>query len=390
MNFTERFQNTEGVHPQERELNTPTPQQPHPELQAHKTAEELLSLFQGESLEELLELDHYESSLSLWEEVLSGPTRSFLSAPGKSLRRDFVELGWRLASTLSQGTRTPCPPALPHLIELLHSGSLIVDDIEDQSLTRRGQPCLHRQIGLAPALNIGNWLYFVSAQMLERLECPLSTRATLYARLNRVMLRCHQGQALDVSCQVTSYARAKLPKLTSLSTRLKTGVLVGFALQLGGLAQDLSAESTAMFYRFGERMGLALQMYDDLSGFLSEAKWHKGREDMSRQRLTWVWAWLAQEPTLTDHEFSELMSELKALNTLGEGTHQPQTQGEHSAWEARAVALRDRCRPLLSSAEQKIKAEVQSALEELAVALQNDEAYLIATRAVARLQRSYL
>jgi geranylgeranyl pyrophosphate synthase len=320
-----------------------------------------------------------------------------LQAPGKSLRRDFVELGWEIAYTLineqaligAPSHITKCPKALIYLVELLHSGSLIVDDIEDQSQTRRGQPCLHRQIGLAPALNIGNWLYFVSAHMIERLDCRPETRANIYAQLNRVMLRCHQGQAIDVSCQVTRYTRSEIPLHTETSTKLKTGVLVGFAIQLGALALEVDEDHAQSLYRFGEKIGLALQMYDDLSGFLNDTKWHKGCEDISRQRLTWVWSWIAQNPALDDQTFNEIMDELKSLS-LEQGSKPITSEEKADEWTQKALALRAQCRPLLEDAEAHIHQVISDALTRLSSELRSDNACKAAYSALHRLKQSYL
>lgn len=46
------------------------------------------------------------------------------------------------------------------LTELVHNGSLIIDDIEDSSQSRRGQPCVHLKFGEDTAINAGNFLYF--------------------------------------------------------------------------------------------------------------------------------------------------------------------------------------------------------------------------------------
>ena len=419
MNYTERFNPPENLYTQ----STSPTQQPNRRTHPNSTVtphhrevhDSLLSLFEGSSAHELLELNRYGTGQNFWDHALLDPTKLFLKAPGKSLRREFVELGWALASAFIQEGRpnydrvlaqvtgasgTSCPTALIHLIELLHTGSLIVDDIEDQSLTRRGQPCLHRQIGLAPALNIGNWLYFVSAHMIERLECSPRIKASIYTQLNRVMLRCHQGQAIDVSCKVTHYSRADIPSLTETSTRLKTGVLVGFAVQLGSLILDLDEEQSEQLYQFGERIGLALQMYDDLSGFLNDKKWHKGCEDIGRQRLTWVWSWLAQHPELSDDSFDDLMSQLKSLwldptppiafTNSGVIRAKGHTENDHEKWLHKAQALREQCRPLLISAENQIKREITDALFNLSAQLQSERADKVAQAAVLRLQRSYL
>lgn len=360
----------------------------------------LTSLMSGPEASGLLEIAEDSELWSVWEEVLLSPTRDFLSNPGKSLRRDFVQLGWQLAWLMRhqevhvtsarqlRGLVPECPVELPLLIELLHAGSLVIDDIEDQSEMRRGAACLHQKIGIAPALNIGNWLYFVSGSMIERLDCDERARVRLYKMLNRVMLRCHQGQSLDVSCRVTSVDRSKIAALTEMSTRLKTGVLLGFSLQMSALYLGASAEESTPLYEFGERVGLGLQMYDDLSGISNPKRWHKGCEDLSRARLTWVWSWVSQNPELSHDEFSSLITELTALSQdpsakVSELINDPR-------WLERAQALRDQCLWWIDGARDEVVAQLDAALASLDRQLASPSVTWIAESTLSRLKSSYL
>lgn len=375
-----------------------------------------LSLMSHDAADALLETELSPDLRDIWERVLLEPTRTFLKKPGKSLRRDFVSLGWQIAwalrsreddqqgshgqdlsserfNGLSRGRRVdrpcpPCPESLVTLIELLHTGSLIIDDIEDQSETRRGQPCLHHQIGIAPALNIGNWLYFVSASLIEEISDDLSVRGELYQTLNRVMLRCHQGQAIDVSYQVPGLSRSKIRQLTELSTKLKTGVLVGFSMQLGAIYFGLSEPLKRSLYQFGERLGLGLQMYDDVSGLMNTAKWHKGCEDLSRARLTWAWAWLAESPDVSDETFRELTTALDGLTC--ERARPISELLADERWRFRACQLRDRCLHHLSAAPNVISEMIDDALDDMIKQLNNAQVALLARHAIGRLRSSYL
>ena len=54
------------------------------------------------------------------------------------------------------------------MTEIVHNGSLIVDDIEDQSLQRRGGDCTYRKYGVDRAINAGNFLYFQPMLSLDK------------------------------------------------------------------------------------------------------------------------------------------------------------------------------------------------------------------------------
>jgi len=60
--------------------------------------------------------------------------------------------------------------------EIIHNGTLIVDDIEDDSEFRRGQPCLHKITGVDIAVNVGNFMYFLPLRVLreyKKISSPL-------------------------------------------------------------------------------------------------------------------------------------------------------------------------------------------------------------------------
>ena len=316
-------------------------------------------------------------SLARWESALLAPARRFFSAPGKALRGEVVKLGWLLAMAsqeAAEGQNTgsreagsrACPAALPTLIELVHGGSLIIDDIEDDSETRRGQPCVHKQIGLARALNLGNWLYFVSASMIEEAAEDQAAQARLYQRFNQVMLRCHQGQALDLSFQVNDLDRAELAPLAASCARLKTGALVGLAMELGALTLGAPRALGAALYTFGEEIGVALQMYDDLSGVLNPARWHKGCEDFARARPTWVWAWLAGDERVDDQRFAALRGE---LNQLADRERSLRALTGDPVWFSAAGALRLRCAEHLGERAGELERRLDGALASLNEAL---------------------
>jgi geranylgeranyl pyrophosphate synthase len=228
---------------------------------------------------------------ALWERALLGPLRDFLSRPGKELRARLCELGF----TLGGGAAHALPVELPLLIEILHAGSLIVDDIEDGSEQRRGRPALHRLHGVPVALNAGNWLYFWPQALLASLPLSASARLQAHERIAECLLRCHEGQALDLTVRVFELAPADVPALARTLTALKTGQLVGLATALGAVAARAPRRRVEALARFGCEVGVGLQMLDDLSGVLNAARRDKAREDLQLGRVTWVWAWLAEQ-----------------------------------------------------------------------------------------------
>jgi len=183
---------------------------------------------------------------------------------------------------------------LPVVIELLHAGSLIVDDIQDDSALRRGEEALHRRYGLPLALNTGNWMYFLSLALLSRLPLDADRRLAIYEDISLGLMRCHHGQALDLSVRVTDTPRADVPHIVRATTELKTGALMELASTLGARAAGGSPGRVRAIGLFGNDVGVALQMLDDWSGIHVEARRAKGIEDLRHARPTWPWAWLAE------------------------------------------------------------------------------------------------
>ena len=119
------------------------------------------------------------------------------------------------------------------VVELIHAGSLVVDDIEDGSTIRRGKPALHIRYGLPTALNAGNWLYFWPFQLIKALELPNRTALSVYECYHRTLLRAHFGQAMDLGSRVDRLLQTRVPDVCLATMELKTGALMGFAMMLG-------------------------------------------------------------------------------------------------------------------------------------------------------------
>jgi geranylgeranyl pyrophosphate synthase len=247
----------------------------------------------------------------LWEQALYGPLADFLARPGKELRAELVAIGWELG-----GGRGEPPLELCGVVEALHAGSLVIDDIEDGSAYRRGAPALHCAYGVPQALNAGCWLYFWPHALLERLALPAHVELAARKRIGQTLLAAHAGQALDLGVRIFEVEQPSVPELVRALTRLKTGSLTELALSLGALAAGARSECILPVQSFGGELGVGLQMYDDLGGLLRESRCHKGHEDLLQARATWPWAWLARELCAGDYaRVRELGAEAHARST---------------------------------------------------------------------------
>jgi geranylgeranyl pyrophosphate synthase len=257
---------------------------------------------------------------AIWWRALAGPAEEFLSRPGKQLRSAMVRAGWMLAG----GTDATLPDRLGLIVELLHAGSLVIDDVEDESKERRGAPALHYLFGVPLAINTGSWMYFWALAEIAGLGIAADRELSVYRAACATLVRCHQGQALDLSVRIADVALADVPAVVDATTRFKTGSLCALATSIAARAVGASDDVVDATAQLGSAIGTALQMLDDL-GSLTPSRRAKGREDLLNGRATWPWAWLAEtQPFLwsrlteraaaatTDSELDAIADELHA------------------------------------------------------------------------------
>lgn len=247
-----------------------------------------------------------------WEDALLAPVNDILSRPGKAIRARLVDAGYAL---VRPGHKAP--EAAGALVEILHAGSLVIDDIEDDSKVRRGGKAIHRVHGVPKALNAGNWMYFLAVRQIEELGLGHEATLALYRLVNRTLLDCHRGQALDLGLRVGEVSQSEVPTLVAETSLLKTGALTSLACALGTLVAGGTDEQVAAMERFGRELGLALQQLDDLGNLAGKGPASKRHEDLRNRRLTWPWAWAAELLEPLAYKNLELAAQSISLSGMG-------------------------------------------------------------------------
>ncbi|WP_123670473.1 polyprenyl synthetase family protein [Actinocorallia herbida] len=199
--------------------------------------------------------------------ALVRPLRHAADGLGKSLRAYIATAAIELFGVDSE----PYRPLLG-AIEVLHTGNLIVDDVEDRSPTRRGVPSVHSVYGDAAAINAGTAAYFVLDQVLrDVLPDDDLLRRHVYETYLRVMRAGHAGQALDIAGHRAAMdAAVETGDAEALLRRIRTVHLLKTATPVRGLAEigALIAGATGDTYRalgaYFEAVGLAYQISDDV------------------------------------------------------------------------------------------------------------------------------
>ncbi|MCL4395414.1 MAG: polyprenyl synthetase family protein [Chloroflexi bacterium] len=159
-------------------------------------------------------------------------------------------------------------PALPVAvaIELVHNFSLIHDDIEDQSDERRGRTAVWKAWGLAQGLNAGDGMFMLARLALDRLSqhgvAPdKCTRINLEFDATTLEL-CH-GQYLDLGFE--SRLDVTVDEYIQM-IRGKTAALISSATRIGAMLATDDVRTIDALSRFGENIGLAFQVTDDILG----------------------------------------------------------------------------------------------------------------------------
>jgi len=178
--------------------------------------------------------------------------------------------------------------------ELIHTGSLIVDDVQDKSDTRRGGTALHLMYGEALAINAGNVCYFIGELMTHNPKLSEHIRLKVYELYFEMMRAAHAGQAMDISglhylmpYAVNSGDSSLLEKRIYTIHRLKTAAPSCTLAKMGALIGGGKPEEIDALGDFFEAIGVAYQIMDDvlnLQGYDNNLK-DKG-EDITAGKIT--------------------------------------------------------------------------------------------------------
>jgi octaprenyl-diphosphate synthase len=148
------------------------------------------------------------------------------------------------------------------VVELIHTATLIHDDIIDESDLRRGQPTANHRWGNQTTVLVGDWLYTRSMDLCLELGdvevMRLLTSATLKMTEGEILADRVRGQ-LDVS-----------EEMYMDITRRKTAELFSAACALPALFQPSTLHLTEPLMEFGRDLGLCFQLVDDLLDFTAE------------------------------------------------------------------------------------------------------------------------
>ena len=225
-----------------------------------------------------------ESILPDDQSILTRAIRYSVLNGGKRLRPLLVYLSSELGNSTSAAQ-----DLVSCAVELIHCYSLIHDDLpsmDDDSL-RRGLPTCHKKFGEAIAILAGDALQPMAYSLLTQSnEIEDKLKVKLVALLSRACGQngMVQGQILDISDNKS----LSLEELDYMHNK-KTGSLIKTCLEMGGLISYLQTNDIDLLKEYGEKIGLAFQIRDDIIDLESpsEVSGKTQGADVLNQRVTY-------------------------------------------------------------------------------------------------------
>ncbi|OAV99088.1 hypothetical protein, variant [Puccinia triticina 1-1 BBBD Race 1] len=213
------------------------------------------------------------------ERILLEPFTYLTSTPGKEIRSMMIDAfnHWLFVPAEQLNV-------VKRIVGLLHTASLLMDDVEDGSELRRGIPVAHKIYGIPQTINTANYVYFLAYQELSMLHPSQDSSASnLWKLINEELLRLHRGQGMDL------YWRDSLTCPTEEEyiqmVKNKTGGLFRIAIKLMMAMSPL--REIPDYVPLVDLMGIIFQIRDDLLNLSSVYTVNKGYcEDLTEGKFS--------------------------------------------------------------------------------------------------------
>jgi geranylgeranyl diphosphate synthase type I len=202
----------------------------------------------------------YEYDVQSIQRALADPVWDLLDRGGKRWRAVlFVALVEGFGEDPKEYLRYATIP------EILHNGTIIVDDVEDEATMRRGEPALHHEFGEDIALNAGNAMYFLPLRIVSHNPGDLSesTRLRAYEMLMEELSRTHLGQGMDIDWHNHPDGHVDRKEYLEMCA-CKTGCLGRVVARLAAIVTEQPPEIEAYVAQFAEKASIAFQIADDI------------------------------------------------------------------------------------------------------------------------------
>lgn len=204
-----------------------------------------------------LEAEIKQQSLGDSPQELYDPIRYLMQLGGKRIRPVLCLLSYSL---FKADWEKVVPTALS--IEIFHNFTLMHDDIMDKAPLRRGKQTVHEKWNDNIAILSGDVMLVNAYQYLNQCDhLTLGEYQHLITRFNRTAAEVCEGQQMDMNFE--SRSTVTVDEYIEM-IRLKTSVLIGLSMEMGGILAGVDTAKAKILYEIGECIGLGFQLKDDL------------------------------------------------------------------------------------------------------------------------------
>ena len=194
--------------------------------------------------------------------ILQAAAEHLFSAGGKRLRPGIVLLISRALSfdnDLSVRHRK-----LAEITEMIHTASLVHDDVVDEASTRRGVPTVHSRFNHRVAVLAGDFLFAQASWHLANLN-----NLDVVKLLSKVIMDLAEG---EIKQGLYRFDSAQTFSTYIQKSYCKTASLIANSCQAAGILSDIKGDKLESLYSFGKQLGLAFQVVDDILDFTGDEK----------------------------------------------------------------------------------------------------------------------
>ncbi len=268
-----------------------------------------------------------------WKKAVAEPIHALLGRGGKRVRP--------LLSILTHyafGGQHPDIFRVAAISECVHNGTLIVDDIEDASPTRRGGPAIHRMYGEAISINAGNLLYFFPVTVLSSIDVSPKMQCELYQIITHDMARLHIGQAMDIFWGKQGITKVTIEEYLQMCA-YKTGSLLAVAIKMGAVLAGVTSQLESL-QKIAINMGIAFQIRDDILNLKPTGEWGKEfGEDITEGKITYMASHSLHHSKEPSRLQSILAAHTHAEQEIKEAIHLMEESGSFAAAQEYAQRL---------------------------------------------------
>jgi geranylgeranyl pyrophosphate synthase len=194
--------------------------------------------------------------------ALKEPIQYFLNLPSKKIRPLLTIISCKIL-----GGKIEDALGAAAAVELFHDFTLIHDDIMDDDELRRGEPTIHIKWDNGTAIMVGDVLIGLALQQLMKSPDQHLNRVTKI--FGEALVKVCEGQALDKTFETAPQVNMEAYMEMILN---KTAWLFKVSCAMGAIVGDGSDEEIKSISRFGDSLGLAFQIQDDLLDFIADEK----------------------------------------------------------------------------------------------------------------------